>query len=148
LEVELLFHERISVVAGARNRWVRRRRIDLAELMGEPWALPPPHSLPGRLVADAFRASGLDMPHATVYTASIHLLSNSLPATGRFLTVLPSSFLRFNAERLSLKALPVELLIEPGPVGIVRLKGRMLSPIAQLFIEYAQEAARPMMGAG
>lgn len=144
LAAELLFHERICVVAATHSGWARRRRIDLAELMAEPWVLPPPESLPGQLVTDAFRARGLGMPRATVHTASIHLLSNSLSMGQQFLTVLPGSFLRFNGERLGLKALPVVLPVEPGPVGIVRLKGRVLSPAAQLFIECAKEVARPI----
>jgi len=96
---------------------------------GEAWALPPPDSLPGRLVADAFRAHGLNVPTASVYTASIHLLANALPATGRFLAVVPSSILRFNPGRLRLKVLRVNFNVEPGQVGIVWLKDRTLSPV-------------------
>ncbi len=139
LDGALLLDERIHIVAGSQSPWARRRRIELAELMGEAWALPPPDSLPGRLVADAFRAHGLNVPTASVYTASIHLLANALPATGRFLAVVPSSILRFNPGRLRLKVLRVNFNVEPGQVGIVWLKDRTLSPVAQLFVECARE---------
>src|SRR2546421_9993858 len=42
---EFLFDEPCVVAAGAKNPWVRRRRIALAELVNEPWTLPPPRSV-------------------------------------------------------------------------------------------------------
>jgi DNA-binding transcriptional LysR family regulator len=138
LDGTVLFEEGIHVVAGVQSRWARRRRIDLAELIGEPWGLPPPDSLPGKLVWEAFRARGLDLPPASIVTGSIHLLANALPASGRFLTVVPSSVLRFG-RRLPVKVLPVDLAIEPGRVGIAWLKDRTLSPVARLFAESAQQ---------
>jgi len=41
-------------------RWAWRRRIELAELLSEPWVLPSPESLLGSMVMESFRASGLD----------------------------------------------------------------------------------------
>lgn len=138
LDGMVLFEEGIHVVAGVQSRWARRRRIDLSELMGEPWGLPPPDSLPGKLVAAAFRARGLDLPPASIVTGSIHLLANALPASGRFLTVVPSSVLRFG-HRLQVKILPVDLPVEPGRIGIAWLKDRTLSPVARLFVKSAQQ---------
>ena len=138
LDGVVLLDEGIHIVAGVRSRWARRRRIDLAQLMSEPWALPPPDSLPGELVAKAFRASGLDPPPGSIITGSIHLLAHALPATSRFLSVLPSSVLRFNSQ-LRVKVLPVDFSVEMGSVGIVWLKDRTLSPVARLFIQCAEE---------
>jgi DNA-binding transcriptional LysR family regulator len=138
LDGAVLLDEGIHIVAGAQSRWARRRRIELSELMGELWALPPRDSLPGKLVADAFRAHGLYVPAASVVTGSLHLLANALPTTGRFITVVPASVLRFN-QRLSLKVLPVDFAVEPGQIGITWLKERTLSPVAQLFIECARQ---------
>jgi hypothetical protein len=42
---------------------------------------------------------------------------------------------------------PVETALRPGPAGIVTLKNRTLSPIAQLFIETARELAKPLANA-
>jgi DNA-binding transcriptional LysR family regulator len=147
LHAEALFEDRIHVVAGQQSRWARRRRIALAELIDEPWALPAPDSLPGSMIAAAFSACGLTVPRATVVTSSIHLLGAGLPATGRFLTVLPASVLRFGAKRPVLKILPIELPIAPQPVGVIWLKNRMLNPVAQLFIDLARELSRPMANA-
>jgi hypothetical protein len=35
--VETLFDDSLVVAAGSENPWTRRRRIDLAELVNEPW---------------------------------------------------------------------------------------------------------------
>jgi len=62
-------------------------------------------------------------------------------ATGRFLTILPLSVLRFPAKPLSIKELPIELPTM-GPVGVATLKNRALSPSAQLFVDGAREIAK------
>jgi LysR substrate binding domain len=41
LELEVLFNERQVVVAGSASKWARRRQIKIAELLNEPWILPP-----------------------------------------------------------------------------------------------------------
>ena len=146
VEVEALFEERPFVVAGTRNRWARRRKIDLSELVDEPWSVGPSDSFAGSLIADAFRAGGLPPPRISSVTRSIPL-HNTLLASGRFLSILPDSLLRFSANRMLLKVLPVKLPIRPGSVGIAILKKRTLSPIAQLFIECVREVAKPLMNA-
>ena len=47
-------------------------------------------------------------------------------------------------KRLGLKALPIELPIPPRPVGVVTLKTRTLSPLAQLFIDCARNLSKPL----
>jgi DNA-binding transcriptional LysR family regulator len=146
MEAEILFKEPALVVAGLQNKWVHRRKIELAELIDEPWCLPPPESVSGSHLERAFRAKGLDYPpRSTVVAVSTHL-SASLVATGRYLGILPGAMLRFCGKRLSLKVLPINLPIQPRlrPVGIVTLKNRALSPVAQLFIDCAREVAKPL----
>jgi DNA-binding transcriptional LysR family regulator len=146
IQVEILFEEKPFVVAGLRHRWVGRRKIELAELVDEPWSVGPPDSFAGSLIDDAFRADGLPPPRVSSVTFSIPL-HHALLASGRFLSVLPGSLLRFSRNRMSLKVLPVKLPIRPGPVGIAILKNRTLSPIAQLFIDCVREVARPLVNA-
>jgi len=143
-EFEMLYDDPYVVVAGARNPWARRRQIELAELVNELWTLPPSDSLVGAVVVEAFRAAGLEYPRATVVTFP-HAVRNSLLATGRFLTVIPRSVLRYPAKHPGLKMLPVELPITGGPIGILTLQNRTLSPVAQLFIDCAREVARPLV---
>jgi DNA-binding transcriptional LysR family regulator len=143
LGFEFLFDDSSVVAAGAQSPWVRRRRIEFAELADQLWVLPPPGSGIASLAMEAFRASGLDYPRTTVVTDSPQVRM-SLLATGRFVTILPGSALQFPANRSELKMLPVELPLIRVPNGVVTLKNRALSPVAQLFIEQAREVAKPL----
>jgi DNA-binding transcriptional LysR family regulator len=144
LAFEFLFDDRYVVAASAKNRLVRRRKIQIAELADESWVLPPPASVIGSIVLEAFRGAGLDYPRATVVTDSPHMRF-SLLATGRFITVFSASALKFVADgSASLKVLPVDLPKARRPNGIVTLKDRALSPVAQLLIDSARELAKQM----
>ena len=143
LNFEFLFDERYVVAASAKNPWARRRKIQIADLAEERWVLPPPESVIGSIMMETFRASVLDYPRATVVTDSPHMRV-SLLETGRFITVFPASALRFLTRGSALKVLSVELPTAHRPNGIVTLKGRALSPVAQLFIDSARELAKPM----
>src|SRR6266700_216868 len=143
LDFEFLFDDSYVVAAGAQSPWVRRRRIELAELVNESWVLPPPGSVIASVVTEAFRAGGLDYPRATVVTESSEVRT-SLLATGRFVTIFPASALRFPTRRSEIKALPVKLPMARLPNGIVTLKNRALGPVVQLFIDCAREIAKPL----
>ena len=62
LDYEFLFDDSYSIVVGARNSWARRRRIELAELVNEPWVLPPAESGLGSVVMEAFAPSASGIP--------------------------------------------------------------------------------------
>ncbi len=142
LGFEVLYDSSFVVVAGARNPWVRRRRIALAELVNESWVLPPPEGILGPAYLEIFRASGLDYPRIAVFAAPPGVRLN-LVATGRFLTIMQIAVLRLS-KRPEIKVLPVKLQHARVPVGIVTLKNRTLSPIVQLFIDDAREVAKPL----
>ncbi len=143
LQFELLFADSFVVVTGAQSRWARRRKIELADLINEPWVLRPvgSESVGAAIVTKAFAALGLGQPRTTVFTDSPDARFRLL-TTGRFLTVFSSSSVRFSARRSELKVLPVKLPAAEVPNGIVTLKNRTLSPVAQLFIDNAREIAK------
>lgn len=147
LLAETLFDEELLVAAGMQSPWARRRRIELGELINEPWILAPTESLPGRLYEETFAMRGLAVPRPSVITLSIHMCS-TMVATGRFVALLPGSLLRLAAKRLSVRILPVELPSLPRPVGIVTVKNRTLSPFAERFIECAREVAKSVGSPG
>jgi hypothetical protein len=45
MSAEILFRERTHMVAGKASKWARRRKIDLAELVDEPWLLLPSNTI-------------------------------------------------------------------------------------------------------
>ena len=140
LNIEILLDDPLFVVAGAHSRWARRRKITLGELTKEPWIFPPNHGAM-ELIREAFAAHGLEVPEESVSAAPI-LLRNHLLATGRFLTMLPDSVMRYTAKPLSLKILPIDLRIRPWPLAILTLKHRTLSPVVQLFTEQLRAVAK------
>ena len=140
---DVLYHDSSVVIAGAQNSWVRQRSIALADLVNESWALPPPQRSYGPAYLEAFRASRLGYPRATVFAVP-HEVRINLAATGRFLTIVPTYILKFPTKRPEIKVLPVELPHARTPIGILTLKNRTLSPAAQLFIEHAREVAKPL----
>jgi DNA-binding transcriptional LysR family regulator len=143
MNAEILFEDPLIVVAGTGSKWLRRRKIDAAELIGEQWCFAPYDLAPiGPFIAQAFRARGLGVPRLTVMSNSPHLYY-AMVHTGRFLSLAPASTLRLSGKRLGLKALPVDIPIQSAPRGIVTLKNRTISPAAQLFIECARELAKP-----
>jgi DNA-binding transcriptional LysR family regulator len=143
LKHEMLFDEQQFVVTGAQNPLSRRRRIKLADLMNDRWTLPA-DSAGGAQVTEVFRACGLELPPVCVFSTSIQLY-NALITDGRFLAMLPTSVLRFGPKSPSMKVLPVKLPSSPWPIGIVTLKERTISPVAQIFIDCAREVAKPLM---
>jgi len=142
LDVEILFDDPHRVVAGAQSPWARRRKITLAELVKESWLFAS-NQVIRELITEAFKARGLKIPQEKVSASSI-LLRNHLLATGRFLTVLPDSVLRYNAKQWSLKALPVDLGVKLRSVAIITLKNRTVSPVVQLFVEHVRAVAKTM----
>ena len=94
LQAEVLYAPSRVVVASSENPWSRRRRVGLADLMNEPWTLPPPDSPPGELAAEDFRAAGLDLPRTTLITttdiARLALVAKGLLLKKVFLTGEPN----------------------------------------------------------
>jgi DNA-binding transcriptional LysR family regulator len=142
IEATILFDDRHFVMAGERNKWVRRRNIKLADLIQEPWILPPPDSLMGGYIAEAFRSRGLESPQSRVVSFSIPLCHHLL-ATGQFLTMHPVVMARLG-KYLPLKRVDVDFAGIPRPVGVMTLKNRTLSPLVRLFIDCAREMAKPL----
>jgi DNA-binding transcriptional LysR family regulator len=142
MQQEILYDERVVVVAGAQHPLARKRRIAFAELTNEVWGLPPRGSFITSLIMDAFRASGLAPPRIAMFSPAYMRLM--LLPDCHFLTVVPTVMLKVGARHLPIKALPIELPASRRPVALVTLKNRALSPVAQLFIEHARLLAKSM----
>jgi DNA-binding transcriptional LysR family regulator len=143
LEASVLCHDRMWVVAGMGNPWARRRKLALADLVGEKWCLPPPDHPVGALVNEAFNSIGLDPPQRAVSVGSA-LCTSNIVARGQHLGVLGSMFLHFNPLSVRLKVLPVNFPVAAPPISVITLKDRTLSPAAQLFLDFTREIVKPV----
>jgi len=146
-DAEILCHDRICLAAGPSSPWARRRKIDLAELVEEPWIVPSSGAPGWMAIVEAFRAQGLPPPRISVTTFSVGL-RNILGMSGRFIVALPVSILDLYADILPLKRLPIELPMAHLPVAIITLKNRSLSPTAQLLVECAREVVKSIASRG
>jgi DNA-binding transcriptional LysR family regulator len=142
LDIEVLYDDRPFIVSGTKNRWAGRRKVDLAELVDEPWVLPL-ESIFSSFLSEAFQSKGLAVPKMGVRSYSVYQRL-SLLATDRFVASLPASVLRFNIDRFSLKILPVDFAARFFQVTIITLKKRTISPVVRTFIDFVREVARPM----
>jgi DNA-binding transcriptional LysR family regulator len=138
LNAETILQHSAVVVAGAQSPWVRRRKLKLADLVDEKWVLLPPEIPESEWVASAFRSQGLRPPRARVTTLSLQLRA-ALLERGDFLSAFPPDLL---SRYPSIKALPVDLGLQPRPIAVVTLKNRTLSPAAELFISQLRSAAK------
>jgi DNA-binding transcriptional LysR family regulator len=141
LDAETILHHSVVVVAGAQSPWVRRRKLKLADLVDEKWILLPPEMPESEYVASAFRSQGLTPPRARVTNLSLHMRA-ALLESGDLLSVFPPDLL---SQYPAIKALPIDLGLQPRPIAIVTLKNRALSPAAELFISQMRATAKASM---
>jgi len=134
LNVEILFESPLVLAAGRHTRWAHRRKIELADLVGEAWVLGPPTTANHADIAEAFQIKKLPMPKISLVTLSVPLRVYLL-ANGRYVTALP----RPTAIQYALKVLPVDLPARPWPFAVVTLKIRTLSPVVELFIDHLRD---------
>jgi DNA-binding transcriptional LysR family regulator len=139
LGIEILYQDRPFIVSGAKNRWAGRRKVELTELVDEPWLLPH-ESVFGSLIEEAFQTQRVARPRLGVRTYSTYQRL-SLLATNNFIGAESGSVLRSNIDRFPLKVLPVDFPVRPWPIAIVTLKNRTLSSVVQNFIGCAREVA-------
>jgi DNA-binding transcriptional LysR family regulator len=137
VNVEVLFNDQLVIAADAHSPWARRRKIDLVDLAGESWMLPPPDSWVYPRLKEAFEERGLKMPKATLLTASVPL-RNHLLADSNYISAFASSVLQLNAARYDLNPLPVKLPHRPWPAVVVTPRNRTLNPLVERFIECAR----------
>jgi len=144
LKVDILYDDAMVVAAGAHSKWARRRKIDFAELLDEPWVLAGPTSWNRARGEKIFQSRGLSRPKPMVTTDS-PILKARLVAGGPYLTIFATSMLRrLIADNYAITALPVDL--PAYPAGIVTLKNRTLSPAVERFLACFREVASSFAG--
>jgi DNA-binding transcriptional LysR family regulator len=135
-----LSDDRSVVVAGAQSRWARARKVELGELVDEPWVLPPRQCRSHAALMQIFRTRGLRAPQVALLTYSIPLRM-SLVASGPYITIFPDSIRSLGAYAGAIQVLPIELPPPPTVLAVITLKNRKLNPVAEHFIEHLRSHA-------
>jgi DNA-binding transcriptional LysR family regulator len=143
LDATFLYNNRIRVVVGIKSSWVRRRKVTLSDLIGEPWCVAPGDTAVGAVLAEALRVSGLPMPRVAFSSTSSYERRKWI-AAGRSVGIMGEGTLYFAAETPPLKLLPIDLVAPPVGISITALKNRVIGPAAPLFIEAARAITAPL----
>jgi DNA-binding transcriptional LysR family regulator len=143
LQMECLFDDGLVVAAGVHSRFKHRSKVDLAELMDEPWILTPSGAAIHNHMMQVFRQRGLPPPFIAFGTQSFGFRGDLLE-TGNYIAPIPKSIFNEYAKRFPLKLLVVDLPVRPWPVALVTLKNRTVSPTVERFIECTRMIARSL----
>jgi len=143
---EHLFDDEFVVCASADHRLAKRKRVTIADLADEEWALSAPAVLNVQHIHRAFQARGLPEPRIAI---------EARPVQVRLEICASTSLLSFNtrrtlqqvAPRLRLRELPVDELKWRRPFGVIYRNEAYLSPAARRLIELLRaRAARVARG--
>lgn len=130
------------VVAGRNHPLRRRRRLTLADTLGERWAILPRGTGPFDHMKRLFEAHGLPLPEVTVETRSITVLK-SLVGQSRFLGWMPQPM--YDAERRAglIDALNIPGSTDRRTLTAFRRRSGMLPGPAVKFLEELRALTAP-----
>lgn len=137
---ELLFELDFTVVASAAHPLAGKKRVTLADLSRERWALTGSSLLTQQRLRRTFLEHGLPPPDIAVETRSLRLRLQ-LVASSRLLDYTSLGVFEAARRRFRLKTLRVPELEWQRPVSVVYREGAYLSPAARRVIECIKTAA-------
>ena len=143
LTQEILYHEPWVVIArGDHPLLTRNTPLDLEALADAQWILPLPNATIRPVVQYIFNEHGLELPQAAIECSS-GLVARSLLGRTDMLMIMPRYFLG-PEEHGNLGALPVELKIDPMPVGITVREARTPTATEELVRTMLRDAVKEM----
>jgi DNA-binding transcriptional LysR family regulator len=141
LEAEPLFAEPLAVLAATHHPLAGKAGLQLSDLTGQPWVLPPPESFLGGTISDIFTRRGLPPPKPLITTASVYMQLN-LVVGGMMLTILPARLVDDQANLPKLHALNVDLANSSTPIAAMTVRGRRIVGPLPLFQQVCREVAK------
>lgn len=137
---ENLAEEQLSFVCRRGHPLCEREGLGLADLAEYPWVLEPPDGLLRQRVSEQFLRSGVALPRQTIETRSV-LVSMALIGRTDAITAISSDVARLAFDPRRFHVLRFQDGFSLKPFGIVRQKGRRLSPGAMQLIQAVRRAA-------
>ena len=143
-EARVIDTERVCLMVRRGHPLAGGGAVGLAQLRECEWVVPPPGSLLRRTVESAFLARGVPLPGRVLNTSSL-LLTLAMVAKSDAIAPVAVEVARFvnAADGLAgaVEMLQLAFGIEVPPYSLISLRGRMLSPAAQLLRGFVLEAA-------
>ena len=144
LNIEILFDDRPSLQPTCKVGWARRRKIDPAELVGEPWILTPPNTQ-----LNYVYCGSLSSPGARHAEDQPRDLFNAPSYQFAFQRPVHHSFREFYAalewRSLRFESVASRFAHPTVSVAIVTVKNRTLSPVVERFIACAREVTKSLV---
>ena len=134
LQVEVLFDEKLCVMASKDHPLAARQRITWRELLDHPWVFPPADSFFLNHVRRTLDQLGLPLPRHVVESISIGF-QYSMVLYGSMLSFGLRSQFAFSPQTNLLVQLPVDIPPITGSVCAATLRSRQGSPLAYRIVE-------------
>ena len=141
LVFEHLFDDRYVVSASAKHPLARKRRVTLAELANERWALSEPTLLPQQRLHEVFRDLRLPPPQIAFESRSAALRLRTV-ASSKLLDFTSEAFIRQVGRHSAVKALDVQELSMRRAVGAIHRNDAYLPPIVHRMLDILRTAAK------
>ena len=139
---EHLYDDQYVIFASASHRLAGRKRITLADLVGERWASMNTTSRPHwRQLFRAFANKGLALPFIALETNSQSLRIRAI-ASSDYLGIGSRQFLHQEARKFPLVELPMREITYVRRMSIIYRKNGYLSPAARRLIEILKAQAK------
>ncbi|HEY1151117.1 MAG TPA: LysR family transcriptional regulator [Pseudoduganella sp.] len=120
---------------------LENKALQVKDLAGQPWILPPQGSILRHRCDMMFRRAGLEPPANTVDTTALLLITSLLQQTDS-LHVMPLEVAQYYASLNVFSILPIELPFKMDAFGIIRQHDHLLSPGANLLLQAVRKAAK------
>lgn len=115
--------------------------LQLKDIAGLPWILPPQGSILRHRCDMMFRREGLATPVNVVDSTALLFIEALLQETDS-LNVMPTEVAKYYASMNILSILPIELPFKMDAFGIITKQDHLLSPSADLLLQAIRVAAR------
>jgi DNA-binding transcriptional LysR family regulator len=144
LAIDVLYQERISVLAAPDHPLTRRKKIDWSDLVDENWVMTPVQTSTRRIVDRNL------LPHSEtkspIIVETMHLpYLFELVRSQRMLTALPSYLgAWFDRELGVVRALNIKEESGTWAVCVARMRSRRLSPSETLFLSCLKAACNEL----
>ncbi len=139
--MEDLYNDEWVVCASRNHRLAKLKRVTIADLARERWAINAPNLTPQAVLSGAFSKLGLSAPRVALETRSVHLRLRTWAASD-LLGFMSRHIIREYAPLFALKELPVKELVWRRRIVVLYRKDAYLSPAAKRFIEVLKATAK------
>ena len=141
LAIDVLYQERISILAAPNHPLVRRKKIEWATLAEERWVMTPVETSTRRIVDRSLLVHSRAQLPIIVETMHLQYLLELVRSQG-MLTAMPSYLGKWFAQELdAVRALDVKDESGSWTVCAARMRSRRLSPSETLFLNCLKSAS-------